>query len=166
MQLKRYREKPNPLTFAMPRVAAILEHWGVGEGWADPFANTSQVAEYRNDLNEKMPTASHLAAHVFLQQFPADSLRGVLLDPPYSMRQAHEVYDGYGQTIQITPTLREASRVIVPGGLAISFGWNSNGLGRGFEKLAVYLIAFGGQHNDTLITVERKRQYLLPLAAQ
>ena len=38
------------------------------------------------------------------------------------------------------------------------FGWNSNGVGkvRGFEIIEILLIAHGGSHNDTIVTVERK----------
>lgn len=45
------------------------------------------------------------------------------------------------------------------GGLAISFGWNSNGFGkkRGFEIIEILMVAHGGNgHNDTICTVERK----------
>lgn len=47
---------------------------------------------------------------------------------------------------------------IVPGGLAISCGWNSNGFGRnrGFELVRVLLVAHGQHHNDTIVIVERK----------
>lgn len=52
----------------------------------------------------------------------------------------------------------EVSRIIELGGLTITFGWNSNGIGktRGFEILEILLVAHGGNHNDTIVTVERK----------
>ena len=54
----------------------------------------------------------------------------------------------------------EIARKIRNGGLCISFGWNSSGLGknRGFEIIEIMLIAHGGGHNDTICTVERKWQ--------
>lgn len=52
----------------------------------------------------------------------------------------------------------EIARIIKPNGLCISCGWNSNGIGktRGFEIIEILLVAHGGNHNDTIITVERK----------
>jgi len=83
--------------------------------------------------------------------------RGVLLDPPYSLRQRHECYKGVRQ-IAMSGVLTHAARVIQRGGLAICCGWNSNGLGkkRGFVLERVLLVAHGAQHNDTIVTVERK----------
>ena len=52
----------------------------------------------------------------------------------------------------------EVSKVMVRDGKVISFGWNSNGMGkkRGFEITRVLLVAHGAMHNDTIVTVERK----------
>jgi hypothetical protein len=52
----------------------------------------------------------------------------------------------------------EIARVIQPGGVCISFGWSSAGLGkdRGFEIVEILLVPHGGNHNDTIVTVERK----------
>lgn len=48
---------------------------------------------------------------------------------------------------------------IKPNGLAISCGWNSGGFGKmlGFEIVEILLVAHGGNHNDTIVTVERKK---------
>ena len=52
----------------------------------------------------------------------------------------------------------EIARVIQPGGKCISFGWNTNGLGkgRGFEIQRILFVAHGGNHNDTICVVEKK----------
>lgn len=52
------------------------------------------------------------------------------------------------------------ARVIHPGGKAICFGWNSNGIGkkRGFRLDRLLVIAHGSRINDTLVTVETKVQ--------
>lgn len=44
------------------------------------------------------------------------------------------------------------------GGVCISFGWNSMGIGKknGFEIIEILLVAHGGMHNDTIVTVETK----------
>ena len=48
--------------------------------------------------------------------------------------------------------------ILKPGGFALSFGWNTNGVSkkRGFEIVEVLVVAHGGSKNDTLCTVERK----------
>jgi hypothetical protein len=49
--------------------------------------------------------------------------------------------------------------MLKPKGIAICFGWNTSGFGksRGFVLERILLLAHGGAHNDTMITVERKR---------
>lgn len=52
----------------------------------------------------------------------------------------------------------EIARIVAPGGLVISFGWDSTGMGkgRGFETVEILLVNHGACHNDTIVTVERK----------
>ena len=58
---------------------------------------------------------------------------------------------------------REVARIVKPGGIVVCCGWNSGGIGEsnGFDLLEVLLCAHGGAHNDTIVTVERKRVDLL-----
>jgi len=95
--------------------------------------------------------------------------QGILFDPPYSITQARECYEGYGfENLKIKPTSmgywssikNEMRRIITPGGIAICCGWTSMGLGinRGFEMLEILLVPHGGSKNDTIVTVERKIQ--------
>ena len=57
----------------------------------------------------------------------------------------------------------EIARIMKPGGKVVSFGWNSNGIGkkRGFEITRILLVAHGSQHNDTICTVEVKTRSTL-----
>jgi hypothetical protein len=52
----------------------------------------------------------------------------------------------------------ELSRIVKPGGIAISFCWDSTGVGkrRGFSIIEVLLLCHGACHNDTIVTVEAK----------
>jgi len=58
---------------------------------------------------------------------------------------------------------KEVGRITKMYGIVISTGWNSGGIGKkyGFEMLEVLMVPHGGQHNDTIVTVERKvrKQY-------
>ena len=102
----------------------------------------------------------------FLKQMKTNSADVVLYDPPYSLRQVKECYEGVGITVTAEHTkaswrakhLDEIARIVKPNGLCLSFGWNTNGVGkkRGFEIIEILIVAHGGSKNDTLCTVERK----------
>ena len=53
---------------------------------------------------------------------------------------------------------KEISRVTKKEGIVLSAGWNSNGIGKllGFIQLEILLVSHGGQHNDTIIVIEKK----------
>lgn len=90
----------------------------------------------------------------------------MLYDPPYSPRQVSECYHHYGKKVTVLDTsarwrkqhLDQIQRILKLGGKAICFGWNTNGVGktRGFELKRILIVAHGGSHNDTLVTVEKK----------
>ena len=92
------------------------------------------------------------------------SANRVLFDPPYSPRQLKECYDSQGMVLHDTKSSvwkswkDEIARITNYGGIVISFGWSTNGIGktRGFEIIEILLVAHGGNHNDTICVVERK----------
>lgn len=134
----------------------------------DPFANNSKIATVTNDLNPDFNTDFHLDAFDFLKMFDNNSIDVVLYDPPYSTRQVSESYKNVGKEVTALDTsanwrkkhLDEIQRILKPNGIAICFGWNTNGVGktRGFEMVEVLIVAHGGSHNDTLCTVEIKNK--------
>lgn len=133
----------------------------------DPFANNSKIATVTNDLNPDFNTDFHLDAFDFLKMFDNNSIDVVLYDPPYSTRQVSESYKNVGKEVTALDIsanwrkkhLDEIQRILKPNGIAICFGWNTNGVGktRGFEMVEVLIVAHGGSHNDTLCTVEIKK---------
>lgn len=166
MKIGRVWAMPNKWTFKIPPIAELINRYvGDGRGWIDPFAGMSKIAEFTNDINPDMPTSYHFSAIDFCSLFV--SCKGALFDPPYSSTQVKVCYD----SLQYKPAksrddfllafdkVKDAiGRKIRLGGYCISFGWNSNGLGRtrGFSKVEILLVAHGGHHNDTIVTVERK----------
>jgi len=54
--------------------------------------------------------------------------------------------------------LDQIARVLKTGGRCISFGWNTNGVGKNREFVTeeILIANHGGSHNDTLVTVDRK----------
>ena len=165
-QFYRYWAMPDHKTFSIKPIRELLEIEIVGEEWADPFARDSKLAKNTNDINPDTDATYNMDALDFLKMFDDNSLDGVLYDPPYSLRQIKECYNGLGKSLTQHDTQyffsdmkKEIARVLKPGGKVISFGWSSNGIGitLGMELLKVVLIAHGGIHNDTIITVERKK---------
>lgn len=167
MKFNRVWAMPNSLTFSIKPIKELIERNLVNASVIiDPFANQSKYGTITNDLNPEMKTDYHMDAVDFLKIHAANSSDVVLYDPPYSLRQVSECYKNIGRAVTMQDTqsswrtkhIDEISRIVKPGGLCISFGWNSSGVGkvRGFEIIEILLVAHGGSHNDTIVTVERK----------
>ena len=171
MVMARAWAMPDPNTFSIPPIAAVLDRWLAGRHViVDPFARESLRGTVRNDLAPTMPTEYHLEATAFCQAIRAAGCLadGVLFDPPYSPRQISESYKAVGLSVGMAETQNgrfykavrdELDQVLLPGGVAISCGWNSSGFGttRGYEIVEILLVAHGGAHNDTIVTVEVKQ---------
>lgn len=155
---------PSKHTFKIKPITRLLEKYvGDGRGWVDPFAGENSPAEVTNDLNPVKPAKFHRHALDFCQWVEGE-FKGVLFDPPYSPRQIQECYHIIGikpsqeDTQQFSVVKRIIAPKIRPAGYAITFGWNSNGFGKklGFEPVEILIVAHGANHNDTIVTVERK----------
>lgn len=134
----------------------------------DPFARNKRWATITNDLSPLTEAEYHLDAVDFLKMIGARGDRPdlVIFDPPYSPRQVQEVYGGIGvrastedtQTARLYKLCRQEINKIVPvGGVVLSFGWNSVGMGkRGWNILEILMVCHGGAHNDTICVAEQK----------
>lgn len=173
MTFERQWAMPNAFTFSIaPIQKFILDRCEIpinqGKLVIDPFAGfySPCKSEYQNDLNPESPAKYHEDARQFLQRFKGIDI--LLFDPPYSPRQIQEVYLKLGLTPTKTDTQHArfiaeckdlaADRIKV-GGIVICCGWNSTGFGkgRGFELISMLVVNHGASHNDTIITVERKK---------
>ena len=157
---------PSSETFSIKPIRELLERYVTGGHWLDPFARNSKVAHITNDLNPNTSADFHLDALEFLRMYQDSSVTGVLFDPPYSLRQVKECYDGIGKSLSqhetryfYTDLKKEIARILKPGGTCISFGWNSGGIGKnlGFDIVEILLVPHGGPHYDTIVTVDVKR---------
>jgi hypothetical protein len=166
---------PNKNTFLIKPIKELIKRYLKGT-WIDPFANDSIFKNQliTNDLNSAYNTDYNLDALEFLKKFNNNSIDGILFDPPYSIHQINEVYDGFGKIKQFSRYAHEIKRIIKPKGFCISFGWNTNGMPyemkidkikykTGFEKIKkeILLVAHGGSHNDTMVTVDQKVPFYL-----
>jgi hypothetical protein len=168
VKMKIYREwaMPNKHTFLIKPIKDLIEKYiGDGKNWIDPFAGENSPAEITNDINPNKPTNFHLHAYDFVKRLDG-YYSGCLFDPPYSLRQVKECYDMLGielmsqKETQYFPTYikDEIKPKIKMGGIVICCGWDTNAFGaeRGFEFEEILLVAHGGRHNDTIVTVEKK----------
>jgi hypothetical protein len=161
---------PSPNTFSIPPIAAFCARWLPHDGVIiDPFARDSLLGTVTNDLNPETKAQYHMEAVAFCRTLVTDGLvaDAALFDPPYSPRQISEVYAQIGskagteetQNARLYKAVRDGlDGLLRPGGIALSFGWNSAGFGkgRGYEIEEILLIAHGGAHNDTICVAERK----------
>jgi len=165
---------PDKWTFNIRPIKELLDDYVPkdGVGWIDPFAGQNSPAELRNDLNPNTDAQHHLDALAFVKCVD-DSVKrfdGCLFDPPYSLRQIKESYESVGvdynklsdRSGAFTDVRDILAHLILPGGVVICCGWNTNGFAkiRGFILERVLVVAHGGNHHDTLVTVERKSQKL------
>lgn len=165
LKIKRVFAMPNKWTFTIPPIKKLLfrEVNGIS---VDPFCGKSDIATVRNDLNPESNSQYHMDSLEFLKELKSIFADTVLLDGPYTPGQVKECYDSLQLKLTNHQTnhkyfsdiKNEISRILKVGGRAISFGYNSNGLGfkRGFAKELILLVAHGAGHNDTIVTIERK----------
>lgn len=173
MKIERIWAMPNQWTFTIPPIKRLLREECSGAGWVDPFAGMHSFAEITNDLNPDAHSIYHMDALAFLKGLSSECAEGVLFDPPYSITQAKECYNGYGmELLDVKPTSmkywgdckNEIARIIKPGGRAICFGWTTMGIGinRNFTMRRILIVPHGGTKNDTLVTVETKGNIINP----
>lgn len=177
MKIEKKWCMPDSRTFRIkPIKDLILKYKPFNGVILDPFANEMSIKQYfldnqflkyiSNDLDTDYETDYNLEAQDFLKMWDDNSVDLVLYDPPYSGRQVSECYKKLNKTVTMSDTnsgyyvkfKEEISRIVKKGGIVISLGWSSNGIGKkyGFEQIEILLVAHGGNHNDTIVTVERK----------
>ena len=177
MKLNRIWEMPNSKTF---RIVAfrdlILKYAKKGMTIVDPFANEHSIKDYlshckyiSNDLDPQYQCDYSMEAYEYLQTISDCSVDMVLYDPPYSPRQVKECYTELDRTVTMSDTQQtywvnfktEIARILRPGGICISFGWNSGGIGMNnhMEIIEILLVAHGGNKNDTIATVDIKKHH-------
>tara|TARA_R110000737_G_scaffold109875_2_gene142914 strand:+ start:8127 stop:8639 length:513 start_codon:yes stop_codon:yes gene_type:complete len=168
MEVSRAWAMPNKHTFDIKPIGGLIQKYLPSKSLSsvDPFANKNRIADICNDIDPQYQCENQMDALEFLKGLKSSHTDFLLFDPPYSPRQVSEVYKSLDMTVNMQTTQssfwgnlkKEISRVVIKGGTVMSFGWNSGGIGKsnGFEIVEVLLVAHGGWHNDTIVTVEKK----------
>jgi len=96
----------------------------------------------------------------------------IFFDPPYSLRQLKDNYEGIGKDLELWQTHNMWGRgkdvlaeLVKPGGYVISLGWTTSGFGkkRGFTKKAIHVMEQVAREDrySLFITIEQKTQTTL-----
>lgn len=159
---------PNSDTFSIPPILGFVHHYLLkSKVSVDPFARNTGLATHTNDLNPNTAAKHHLEAEDFLallihQKITADLF---IIDPPYSPRQVKECYNGIGRKMATEDAWGGAMKkrrreliyqIATPDAVVLTFGWNTNGMGKGWEIVEILLVAHGSDHNDTICMAERR----------
>lgn len=166
---------PHHETFSIGPIGDLVRRYlATSKCSVDPFARNTALATHRNDMNPNTKAEHHMEAVEFLSMLSASGVIAdvVLVDPPYSPRQVKECYDSIGHKMEQSDALlgkiRKIRRaaidlILTPSGIVITCGWNSVGMGHsfGYELIEILIVCHGSDHNDTIVTVERKRVTLL-----
>lgn len=149
---------PSSDTFSVAPIGDFVQRYlRASQVSIDPFSRNKTWATFTNDLAPDTAAQFHMDAEDFCKKMHRDGVVADLgiFDPPYSPRQISEVYKSVGREVGMAGTqngalyrrVRDAlDLVIKPGGVVLSFGWNSAGMGvkRRYEILEILLCAHGG----------------------
>ena len=170
MLISRMWAMPNTETFDIPPIGDLVQRYlAESRVSIDPFARNKRWAIHTNDLNPDTAAEHHLDVLDFLMCLKNKSLTAdlALFDPPYSPRQIKECYQGIGLPMSRQEAWRAQrwtqernllNQLIAIGGIVVSCGWNSTGMGQGrsYRIEELLLVNHGAGHNDTIVMVERK----------
>lgn len=137
----------------------------------DCFARNKRWATYTNDLNPNTSAEYHLDVVDFLKLMIDKNVQAdcVLFDPAFSPRQLKEAYEESGFKFRYEDTHRTMGwgnerrlidRILVVGGVVLSFGWNTFGMQAcglsGYEIEEIMLVSHGPGTPDTICMAEKK----------
>lgn len=155
---------PNKWTFEIKPVKEYLQATTLFGYTLFPFAGKTRILDSPThlhiDINPDMNPDILGDSRDVLKTFVEDYRRfnTIVLDPPFSFFQAVRTY-GNKKMSDISYIKDLCNQLLLPRGKVISFGFNSTGMGkkRGYIKQELHIFNHGGNHNDMMMLVERKR---------
>ena len=124
--------------------------------WAMPSHKTFTIAPFKKLIDKELgtnyidpfPYPFKQDAIKYLKTISSNSENFLVFDPPYSSYQLKTKYENAGLSLNNkydasywSNCKKEISRIIKKEGKVISFGWNSNGIGKkyGFKIIKIVL---------------------------
>ena len=160
-------------TFTIPPILEFIHRHIDTETMSivDPYARNSELSEtaLTNDLDPLTTARWHLKSDEFLGMLVETHVMAdaVIYDPPYSPRQISECYkrskikctkpDTQNSALHAR-CRRHIDNLLILGGIVLSFGWNSTGMGSGYTTKEILMVAHGGSHNDTICVAQEKKE--------
>ena len=147
-------------TFESPKIKAWVEENSSGKV-LNLFAGKTllDLDEVRNDIDEQNAVADYRMDCVdFVQQWEGHKFDTIILDPPYALRKAMEMYNG-NYTSRFKMLADSVDRILAPNGSIISFGYHSTFMGkvRDYELYKLCVFAHGGSQHCTIGIIERRQ---------
>ena len=169
VKFRREWSFPCPNTFQIPPIKEFVEYYLRNSRISvDPFARNFMGCTHTNDINPNTKATYHYDAATFLNIMKEDGITAdlVIFDPPYSVTQLKECYEGLGMefTQQHAQSLgyekeRDLIHEIVKyKGVVLTFGWSSTSMGkeRGYAIEEILLVSHGRRQHDTICMAARK----------
>ena len=132
----------------------------------DPFARNCPLGgRWTNDINPNTHAAHHLDALEFLKTVPSKIADRVIFDPPFSVIQEKRKYKEHSNIYtdpgMVSNLMHQIERILKPGGILLKFGYNSSKHKPTFEFVAGWILNFGGNRNDVIVTAWKMNQSTL-----
>lgn len=168
MKFSRAWGMPSPDTFDCEPIKGFVQKYLMKSKVSiDPFARNKRWAKYTNDLNPNTAADSHMDALDFLRHLKEKAVASdlVIFDPPYSLEQLKRSYENIGRDYTLEDGWKPGrwsqekaaiKDLVAASGFVLTFGWNSCGMGKGWEIVEILLVCHGPGHNDTICMAERK----------
>ena len=144
-------------TFESPKIKAWVEENSQGKV-LNLFAGKTilNLDEVRNDIDTETAIADYHEDCVdFVRNWEGHKFDTVILDPPYALRKAMEMYNGnYSSRFKMLAD--EIGSIIHKSTKIISFGYHTTFMGkvRGYELKKLCVFAHGGAQHATLGIIE------------
>jgi hypothetical protein len=160
MKLELVRTNLRRYTFEAPKIKRWVEENSKGFV-LNLFAGFTllDLNEIRNDIDPQAIADYHKDCVDFVKQWDGQQFDTIILDPPYALRKAMEMYQG-NYCSRFKMLADEIGRVLSVDGRIISFGYHSTFMGkvRGFELEKLCVFAHGGSQHCTIGIIEKNAQ--------
>ncbi|HII95736.1 MAG TPA: hypothetical protein HA367_08425 [Candidatus Methanofastidiosum sp.] len=147
-------------TFESPKIKTWVEENSSGK-CLNLFAGKTKlnIDEVRVDVDKECLADYHMDVLAFIKQC-SDKFDTIILDPPYAIRKAMEMYKG-NYSSKFKQIADEIPKLCKPKTKIISFGYHSTFLGRvrGYNLHKLCVFAHGGSQHCTIAIIEVQENY-------